>query len=153
MSSHDENRDEGESSTSTYSARMLIPHSRRSTIIFSNVEQGGEPIENPNNPPQVNESLRREYNSIKNLNVVMEDVVNSVEGVAGMLKEYQKTVDQTESFLKLWKAILARAENTKAAIEANVAPPPAFKKPDPVKRKPNGFGTGSKRRRIVRGQT
>jgi hypothetical protein len=120
MNSHNENRDDGESGSSTYPARMLIPNARRSTIMYGNADHGEEPQENPANPPEVNEKLKREYRSVKDLNAVMEDVNESVEAVAEMMKEYRNTVNQTEILLKLWKAILVRAENTKATIEANV---------------------------------
>jgi hypothetical protein len=88
--------------------------------MYGNADHGEEPQENPANPPEVNEKLKREYRSVKDLNAVMENVNESVEAVAEMMKEYRNTVNQTEILLKLWKAILARAENTKATIEANV---------------------------------
>ncbi|CDH56757.1 predicted protein [Lichtheimia corymbifera JMRC:FSU:9682] len=109
--------DRDQAKTPTHRQSLPLTAGRRATILFRTLDHSQPPVANPNNPPEVNTQLQREYENICKLNEAMETVIDNFNQTRESIQNFSQTVDQTEQLLDLWASILSQSEHTRLLLE------------------------------------
>ncbi|KAI8331758.1 hypothetical protein BC941DRAFT_517427 [Chlamydoabsidia padenii] len=100
-----------------YRASLYQPAPRRSTLPFRRVDHSQPPVENPNNTPERNAQLWKEYEQVQQLNQMVETVIEDFETVAQNLKNFNNVVDEADQLLDLWTQILSYSQQTEQLLD------------------------------------
>ncbi|KAI9006294.1 DASH complex subunit Duo1-domain-containing protein [Phycomyces nitens] len=95
----------------------LLPSDRRATLLYRTMDHTQPPIEDPSNPPHINVQRRHEYEAIKSINHVIEQVIENFGKSSTHIKELAETVNQSELLLDKWISLMSQAEHTKRLLE------------------------------------
>ncbi|KAI8980389.1 hypothetical protein BDB01DRAFT_851684 [Pilobolus umbonatus] len=105
------------SSTNSHRKSLLRKSNRRSTFVFKPHDQDEPPSGNPSNTSEVNEELKKEYETLQLLNKALDSTITNFDETRNKILEFSKTVDDTEKLLDVWLNILEKTEKTKQLIE------------------------------------
>ncbi|ORX54516.1 hypothetical protein DM01DRAFT_1036931 [Hesseltinella vesiculosa] len=89
MNESDKDKSDGTPSPASNNPKrqsLLLPSSRRATMLLRTIDHSQPPVDDPANPPELNVQRRQEYERVQKLNRTMETVIQNFESIATRIK-------------------------------------------------------------------